>query len=143
MQAIGGPVFLLLCVWLFTHYEHGWWPTLLGVIPSLLLGYYLWRESPGLWRRANLDAMYQQGKLSGYLGEHTLEIREDGLLERNAAGERLSHWGEIENVYTTSDHTFFVTRTQVAYVLPRRSVLEGDYDQFIEAAQNHWKKASG
>jgi hypothetical protein len=130
-------------LWKFTHYDYGWWPTLLGVIPMLGLGWYLWRESPGLWRRANLDVMLQNGKLDGHLGEHSLEIRDDGLVERNAAGEHLSHWQEIESICTDPRHTFFVTKTQLAYVLPRHAVVEGDYDQFVESARAHWKGTGG
>src|SRR5436190_5397519 len=86
LQSAGGPLFLLFLVWLFTEYEHGLWPTLVGAVPAALLGVYLWRESPGLWKRANLDAMYREGKLGGHVGEHSLELREDGVLERNTAG---------------------------------------------------------
>jgi hypothetical protein len=86
--------------------------------------------------------LHQEGKLSGHLGEHTLEIGKDGLLERNLAGERLSRWAEIENVYTTPQHTFFVTKTQSAYVVPKHAVLEGNYDQFIESARAYWKGSS-
>jgi hypothetical protein len=100
-QSIGGPGFLLLCLWLFTYTQHGWWPTILAAGPALALGYYLWRASPGLWRKARLDMLHREGKLSGHIGEHTLEIGTDGLVERNAAGEHLSRWAEIENVYTT------------------------------------------
>jgi hypothetical protein len=142
-QSIGGPGFLLFCVWLFTYAEHGWWPTILATGPALALGYYLWRASPGLWRKAKLDMLHHEGKLNGHLGEHTLEVRSDGLLERNAAGEHLSRWAEIENVYTTPQHTFFVTKTQLAYVLPKQSVLEGNYDQFIETARACWKRSGG
>ena len=116
---------------------------MLAAVPAVALGYYLWRASPGLWRKAKVDMLYQEGKLSGHLGEHTLEIRSDGMVERNTAGEHLSRWTEIEKVYTTPLHTFFITRTQLAYVLPRLSVIEGDYDQFIEAARAHWKGSGG
>ena len=142
-QSIGGPGFLLFCVWLFTYTQCGWWPTVLAAVPAVALGYYLWSASPGLWRKAKVDMLYHEGKLSGHLGEHTLEIRSEGIVERNAAGEHLSRWAEIENVYTTPRHAFFVTKAQLAYVLPKLSVIEGNYDEFIEAVRAYWKGSVG
>ena len=143
LQSIGGPLFLLVLLWLPTHFEHGWWPTLVGVLPAAALGIYLLRESPGLWKRANLDAMYRAGKLDGHLGEHSLELREDGVLERNRAGEHLSHWDQIENIYSTPQRTFFVTKTHLGYVLPKPSIVEGSYEAFVAAANANWRKQSG
>ena len=140
LQSLGGPAFLLLMLWLFTNLEYGWWPTLLGVIPAVVLGIYLWRESPGLWKQANLEAMYSQGKLAGHIGEHSLELREDGVLERNSGGEHLSHWDQIENIHLTDQRAFFVTRTQLAYILPKSAIVEGDYEKFLEKAIADWKR---
>ncbi len=142
-QSIGGAGLLLFVFWVFTYTEHGWWPTLAAAGPALALGYYLWRTSPGLWRKARLEQLNEAGKLNGHLGEHTLKIGPDGIVERNAAGEHLSRWKEIENVYTTPQHTFFVTKTQLAYVLPKHSIVEGNYEQFIEAARGYWRQSTG
>ena len=141
LQSVGGPLFLLFFVWLMTHFEYGWWPTLSGIIPALLVGFYLWSQSPGLWVRANLDGMHREGKLDGHLGEHLLEVSDNGVIERNEAGEHLSHWPEIENIYSTTQRTFFVTKCRVGYVLPKSSVVEGDYDEFVRTAVLKWKSA--
>jgi len=139
LQSFGGPISLLFLVWLFTHYEYGIWPTIAGIAPAIALSIYLWRESPGLWRRANLESMHREGKLSGHLGEHSLEISKDGLLECNAAGQHLSRWREIQTIYSTAEHTLFITRTSTGYILPKKSVIEGNYEQFIESARALWQ----
>lgn len=143
LQSIGGPSFLLFCLWLLTPPDYAWWAALAGVLPAAVLGFYLWRQSPGLWTAANPDKLYLQGKLKGHLGEHTLESLPDGLIERNAAGEHFSRWPEIEVIYSTTQHTFFVTKSRLAYILPRRSILEGDYDQFVKNARIHWRPEHG
>lgn len=143
VQSIGGPLCLLFLVWIATHFEYGWWPTVIGILIAPLLGIYLWRESPGLWRRSRLDEMYRSGKLNGHVGEHSLELREDGLVERNAAGEHLSHWDQIDNIHSTANRTFFVTKTQLAYILPESSVTSGNYESFVAAAVAEWRKHGG
>jgi hypothetical protein len=140
LQSFGGPSFLVFFVWLLTYYEYGWWPTAIALTPAAGLGFYLWKESPGLWVRANLDERYRKGELDGHLGEHQLEFREDGILERNKAGEHLSHWEQINKIYSTESRTFFCTISGLGYILPKRSVIEGDYDEFVRVATEEWRK---
>src|SRR5205823_3416125 len=55
------------------------------------------------------------------LGNHELEIREDGLLERSDVGESLHRWAGFHKVCSTRKHLFiFVTENLVHYV-PMRS----------------------
>ena len=143
MQSIGGPAYLLYFLWAYTHWQYGLVPTLFGALPGLYLGYYLWKESPGLWVKTDLKRLYEEGKLSGHLGDHTLELRPDGIVERNAAGECFERWSEIDTVYSTDRHTFFVSKAEGAFVLPRYSIVEGDYAPFVESAHALWRAHHG
>ena len=137
-QSIGGPICLLGCLYFLTFYRYSWWPTLGGVLPAAILGFYLWRASPGLWFKANLDALYCSGRLDGHLGDHVLDISEDGITEKNVAGNSFSRWREILNIHSTEKHTFFVTLLQRTYVLPAKSVTEGSYPDFVAQAKDLW-----
>ncbi|HSY17340.1 MAG TPA: YcxB family protein [Candidatus Acidoferrales bacterium] len=59
-------------------------------------------------------------KLKGVLGEHTLEIRDDGLAERTAVNESLIRWAGIHKLVHTRRHLIiYVTETN-AYLVPRK-----------------------
>jgi len=59
-------------------------------------------------------------KLKGVLGEHTLEIRDDGLAERTDVNEALIRWTGIHKLVQTGRHLIiYVTETNV-YLVPRK-----------------------
>jgi hypothetical protein len=56
-------------------------------------------------------------KNRGVVGEHTLEIREDGLLERTTVNESLNRWGGFHKIQTSRRYLFiFATDNLVHYV---------------------------
>lgn len=138
LQSIGAPSLFLLFIWFSTEYRWGWLPTLISSIPAAALGFYLWRESPGLWVRSNLEVMYSEGRLSGHLGTHSLEISEEGIIEKNEAGEHFSRWNQIENIHSTDNYTFIVTKLQIGYIVPRDQIIEGDYNAFLAVTWRKW-----
>jgi hypothetical protein len=57
---------------------------------------------------------------TGVLGEHEIELKDEGLLERTAANETLNRWGAFHKVYGTRGALYiYVTDTQV-HIIPRR-----------------------
>ena len=59
-------------------------------------------------------------KLKGVLGEHTLEIRDDALVERTDFNESVIRWAGIHKLVQTGRHLIiYVTETNV-YLVPRK-----------------------
>ena len=66
-------------------------------------------------------------------GEHALEIDEQGLTERSDVAEHSVRWEGVNAIDTTPRHAFIFVGARLAYIVPRASVLEGNFEQFSEA----------
>ena len=75
--------------------------------------------------------MYSEGSNKGMLGEHELEITEDGIIERSPYNETRTAWGAVERIESTPDHTFIYAGSMMAHVIPHSRINEGDYKAFL------------
>ena len=82
-----------------------------------------------------------EAKNKSSLGEHELELVQDGLVERTAAGEKKTKWLGIERIETSAAHTFVYSGAATAYVIPKSTVREGDYESFILAVRQQHGRA--
>lgn len=82
-------------------------------------------------RKKRIRRLYAEGKNKGLIGPHELEITEQDLVERTQVGERHTQWSAIDGVSTTPGHTFIFLSALEAHVIPRTTILDGNYEDFV------------
>jgi hypothetical protein len=88
-----------------------------------------WRYLVALDRQAR--RIYREGNNKGAFGEHELEIDDDGLVERTEVNENRYAWRGVERIIETDSHAFIYISALLAHVIPRGSIVEGNFDAFI------------
>lgn len=118
--------FVLLTILLDTYI-----PALMGIIIALVW-VFLWpmMQRNSLHRRQ--IALYAESKNATSLGRQVMEFKDDVLTIRSEL-----HWSKIklpviERIEITKDHTFLFYGTYQAFVIPKKYVREGDYEQFVK-----------
>jgi hypothetical protein len=81
-------------------------------------------------RRRTLK-LYAEGQNKGFLGEHELEVADDGLIGRSPYSESKIAWGTVERIETTPEYTFLYVGSVSAYIIPHNRIIEGDYRAFL------------
>ena len=108
----------------------GAWPLpIIGILLALVLRVVLPRTMQWSIRVSVVRAIAQGAGRA--MGRHELEITEDGLVD-HADGEAYLHpWDELIDVVALPERAYVYLGPREAYVLPRRGVLEGDYQGFV------------
>ena len=81
--------------------------------------------------RKRIVKMYAEGQNNGIIGEHELQIDTDGLVEKTPMGEVRQGWDMIKNIVSYNNRTYIFISDTNAYILPKDSTLQGDYDTFV------------
>ncbi|CAM2973917.1 YcxB family protein [Rariglobus hedericola] len=77
-----------------------------------------------------LNLFLSKGK--GVLGEHTLEVTEEGLEERTEFNVSLQRWNGIPRVLKIGrSYMIYITDASAHVIPPPSGILEGDAEQFI------------
>ncbi|MFO1460183.1 MAG: hypothetical protein U1G08_12320 [Verrucomicrobiota bacterium] len=73
---------------------------------------------------------------TGVLGEHTLEITDDGLVESTEVNRSLSNWRTRFRIQKIRRYAFIYISATNVYAVPRyRAPFEGSVDEFLAALQ--------
>lgn len=62
----------------------------------------------------------------GVVGEHTIEIREDGLLERTAVNESLHRWAGFHKIQASRSYLFVFATDNLVHYIPLRSFASAE-----------------
>ncbi|WP_028582053.1 YcxB family protein [Desulfogranum japonicum] len=81
--------------------------------------------------RKEIKKLYSEGKNKGIYGEHEYTIEEDGLLEKTAVNETKQNWNSIEKIVQDKENTYVFINSIQAHVFPKASVIEGNYESFV------------
>lgn len=117
-----------------------------GFLAAVLSTLYLLLIKPILTTRyqdAQIRRFYQEGSNSGVVGFHELELTENNLVERNDVGGQITALTAIDKIVSTEHHTLIYVSAVGAHIVPRESVVEGDYTEFIEALRMAHAKVGG
>jgi hypothetical protein len=85
--------------------------------------------------RKRIVKKYSEGQNNGIIGEHELQIDADGLVEKTQLGEIRQEWDKIKSVVSHNDRTYIFVSDINAYILPKNSVVQGNYDAFVDELQ--------
>jgi hypothetical protein len=73
----------------------------------------------------SLTRLYGEGgHRDGVLGEHSLDVSPDGLVERTEFSEARQKWEGIPHVDVTPERVFLYTTASAAFVVPRSAVSD-------------------
>ena len=101
----------------------GFW--LLGTI-ILLAWFSLFPRRLEAMQRRFTERTYQLGKNAGLLGPHTVELTDEGVIERTPVRELKVKWEAMEKIAHSDQHVFLWTSGFNALVLPRRAFADED-----------------
>lgn len=87
--------------------------------------------------------LYAEGQNKALLCEHVSELRDKGLFDGTQFLERTVFWKGIERIESIPGHTFVYLSTMSAQVIPENTIIEGDYQAFVEELQRRWQHAHG
>jgi hypothetical protein len=86
--------------------------------------------------------LYNEGTNKGTLGQHELEIDDNGLVERTEVNETRQSWNGVERIAETDERAFIYVSSMMAHVIPKKSLSAGDPDAFIARAKQLWIAAN-
>ena len=87
--------------------------------------------------RRQVLKLVAEGQNKGTIGEHTLQIEPDGLVEISPFNQSKFLWSGIERVACTDTHAFIYISALVAHVVPRASIVSGNFDEFIKTLKTN------
>lgn len=82
--------------------------------------------------KRNVEKLFSEGDNPSLLGPHTLELADDGLVERTVIGEQKTHWVGIQRIAESETHTFIYTGALTAHIVPRARLEAEAYQAFID-----------
>ena len=71
------------------------------------------------------------------MGEHRLEIENDGLTERTDVNETKTLWRGMERVASTKTHTFIYVTSLSAHIIPHDRIMAGNLQEFVQDVEHH------
>lgn len=70
-------------------------------------------------------------------GRHVMEALSTGLLGSCDITSRTTQWNGVAGIAETSSHVFVMLAPEQGYVIPRKRIVSGDLDRFVEAVRAH------
>lgn len=86
-----------------------------------------------------LRKYYAGEKNRGFIGDHEMELTEEGLIHRTAYTESKLAWGVIERIESTKEHTFIFVGTNAAIIIPHERITQGVYGVFMQELGRRFK----
>ena len=74
---------------------------------------------------------YKSEKNKGAVGKHFFSVSDDALTDKTDYNNNTISWKSVDRIESTEDHTFIFTDELTAYIIPRHSILNGKYDEFV------------
>jgi len=117
---------------------HSWSPPItMMIICPLFVGFMRWSFDRNI--KKTTQRIFQERPAKGLIGEHVLTIDDTGVTESTAFGEQLTRWEGVERIETTDTHAFIFVGAIMAHVVPRATVAEGNFEEFISTAMKKWQ----
>ena len=91
---------------------------------------------PGRYARVierQVRRLYGNGAFHETFGPWELELTATHLLKRSEANESSTRLSALGQVAVTDDYTFIYASPVTAFVIPRHSVIAGEFERFSEA----------
>ena len=93
--------------------------------------YFLYSRYNKRRYRKEIKKLYSEGENKGIYGEYEYTIEEDWLLVKTAVSQTKQSWNSIEKIVQYKENTYVFISSIQAYIFPKASVVDGNYDSFI------------
>jgi hypothetical protein len=94
--------------------------------------------------RKQLEKMLHEGKNDGVIGQQTLALTPEGIINGTPTGEQKIFWPAVEKVAATAEHVFIYVSALSAAIIPRRNFAsESACTAFLQALQQYYREATG
>lgn len=109
--------------------------SILAPIVALILYFQIPRS---IFKQLEKDIikLYGEGANKSLFGEHRLTIKETGLEAKSKYSKTFIEFSGIERMGETMDYTFIYFNAMTAAPICRKSVLEGDYESFVNTLKS-------
>jgi hypothetical protein len=124
------PVCLFAYSLLTGWYEGSWRTSIFVFVVAGLMTFWVFGGKRRRLER-QVRKLLGEGSNKATVGEHELELSENELVERGEYGESRFSLDVVVRLGFTADYTFIYTSAISGITLPKRAVVEGDYDAFI------------
>lgn len=116
------------------------WPSLVVAIActAYTAGYYRYYHKRGYIKRVRkmVKKMIAENKSPGLLGEHTLEVDEEGIIHINAFTRSHYTWGALNKIETEPGYTYISLGTQT-FIIRHEGIVSGNFKGFLERIGQH------
>jgi YcxB-like protein len=112
---------------------------LLGSIVVGCLVFIVLSKGP-VWNgliKIQVKRLYGKGAHPGLIGPHKITVSDQGVVEESEVGNHRVNWKGIVKVESSDTHAYIYIGAVQAHVIPKASVIEGDYDAFV-AQSKEW-----
>jgi hypothetical protein len=121
-------------------------PFLYALVPFLLVGILWVIFYPKYFQSRILSQtkkMIREGKNEGLLGEHTMILRDDGIVDSNPNGETRVNWSGIIKLLEDESNLYVYNSSVSAYIIPKRDLTDvGVVREYIKSNLPHLKSDS-
>lgn len=82
---------------------------------------------------------YSKPDMTKSLGEHSLDVDDQGFTHRTRFSETRYAWGALERIETEPNHTYWYINSCQAIVIPHQKIIEGSFPAVLSATKQHYK----
>jgi hypothetical protein len=103
----------------------------------LLIGAFIWSILvPALLKKRfqqHISEQLSDEDVANAVGDCTLEVTENGLLEKKSAGETLLKWSDVVRLEQSKHHVYLYMSEDAAIIIPKEMISEdSDYSTFYK-----------
>lgn len=91
--------------------------------------------------KKGIRRLLREGRNTSILGRHELEVTETGITEHTEQISTTIAWKGIERIVSTDSHVFVYLSSTSACIIPRDSIIEGDYEMCLEELRHRMKSS--
>ncbi|MEH7178280.1 YcxB family protein [Neobacillus vireti] len=139
IQRYSIPIIYLIVAYVFSNLADI--PFLYAFIPFLIMGIFWVLFYPKYFQnriKSQTKKMIREGKNEGLLGEHTMLLTEDGIIDTNSNGETKVNWSGVVKMMEDNSNLYLYNSSVSAYIIPKRELKElEEVRAFFEAKLSH------
>lgn len=111
----------------------------MAIIFSLYILFIDWRHRKRIVK--NTMRLYEDGKNITVFGRHSYRLDRETFVDETPNGQSPIKLRAVERVDTTDSATYVLISALAAFVIPKETVISGDYDTFVSELTRLWKEA--
>ncbi|MBJ9993632.1 YcxB family protein [Paenibacillus sp. S28] len=79
----------------------------------------------------------------GLLGEHTITLADEGIIENTSVNESIHKWPGIRSIEHNDEYIFIFLNQTMAHIIPKRAFESSETAAvFLKEAQSKWERES-